>query len=107
MPFEKIAEQKIRAAMEAGEFDDLPGAGQPVDLEGYFALPHHLRAAYAVLKNANCAPEEVLLLRDVARLERAVADAGDASPELHRELEAARLKLSVAMERFRREARTT
>ena len=31
--FEKIAQQKIQEAVEAGEFDNLPNAGQKLDLE--------------------------------------------------------------------------
>lgn len=31
---ESMAERKIREAMERGEFDDLPGAGKPLDLRG-------------------------------------------------------------------------
>jgi hypothetical protein len=29
-PYETLPERLIREAMEAGEFDDLPGAGQPL-----------------------------------------------------------------------------
>lgn len=34
MAFERIAEQRIREAMRAGEFDNLPKAGSRIDLEG-------------------------------------------------------------------------
>ena len=33
MSFEKIAEEKIQEAVAAGEFDDLPGKGKPLDLD--------------------------------------------------------------------------
>ena len=62
MAFERIAEQRIREAMEAGDFDNLPNAGSRIDLEGYFSLPAHLRMAWSVLKSADCLPAEVLLL---------------------------------------------
>jgi len=29
--FEMLAEQKIQEAIERGEFDELPGAGKPLD----------------------------------------------------------------------------
>jgi hypothetical protein len=105
--FEKIAQQKIQAAMEAGEFDNLPNAGQPLDLDSYFALPAHLRMAYSVLKSANCVPEEVELLRETARLEAAYAAAADESARsrLASELERLRLRLAIALERHRVEAR--
>jgi hypothetical protein len=103
MGFEKLAEEKIREAMEAGEFDRLPNAGSPVDLESYFAMPGHLRMAYSILRNANCLPEEIHLLNEVARLERAVADATEREMQvrLSTELEAARLRLALALERLR------
>jgi hypothetical protein len=107
MLFEKLAERKIREAIEAGEFDRLPNAGQPISLDQYFSLPEHLRMAYSVLKNANCLPEEVHLLNDVARLESALA--GELEPvareRLLAELRDARLRLDVALERHRTESR--
>ena len=42
MPFSHIAEQRIREAMEQGHFDNLPGAGQPLNLEDYFSTPEDL-----------------------------------------------------------------
>jgi hypothetical protein len=104
MAFEKLAELKIREAMEAGEFDRLPNAGQPIRLDDYFSLPEHLRMAYSVLKSANCLPEEVHLLNDVARLESALAAAGDdaaARERLTSELRDARLRLDLAIGRHR------
>ena len=71
--FDKLVEQKIREAQEAGEFDDLEGAGRPVDLEAYFSTPEELRAGYALLKNAGVLPEEAVVIKElneaVARLE--------------------------------------
>ncbi len=32
-PFRDLAEQKIREAIARGEFDNLPGAGKPIDTE--------------------------------------------------------------------------
>ena len=71
--FDKLVEQKIREAQEAGEFDRLEGAGRPVNLEAYFNTPEELRAGYAVLKNAGVLPEEAAVLKELneatARLE--------------------------------------
>jgi hypothetical protein len=53
MPFSRIAESRIREAMEQGQFDNLPGAGQPLNLEEYFSTPEDLRMAYSILKNAS------------------------------------------------------
>ena len=71
--FDKLVEQKIREAQEAGEFDDLEGAGRPVNLEAYFNTPEEMRAGYALLKNAGVLPQEAVVLKElneaVARLE--------------------------------------
>ena len=71
--FDKLVEQKIREAQEAGEFDDLEGAGRPVNLEAYFNTPEGLRAGYALLKNAGVLPQEAVVVKELneaaARLE--------------------------------------
>jgi hypothetical protein len=103
MAFERVAEQKIREAIQAGEFDNLPNAGARLDLEEYFAMPEDVRMAYSVLKSANCLPEEVALLSDIARLEAAIPAEHDAhrKAELSNGLQDARLRLALALERRR------
>ncbi len=49
--WDKLVEQKIREAMKEGEFDDLPGTGQPLNLdENPFEDPS-LRMAHRLLRN--------------------------------------------------------
>jgi hypothetical protein len=104
--FERRAEQKIREAMDAGEFDNLPNAGSTLDLEPYFAMPAHLRMAHSILKSANCLPAEIELLNEVARLETAATNAVGAEEEagVAAELQQARLRLALALERLRTDA---
>ena len=101
MPFSRVAERRIQEAMQRGEFDNLPGVGKPLNLEEYFATPEDLRLAFSILKNANCAPAEVELMKEVSRLEHAVNDASDATTkqELQRTLAHRRTELAVALER--------
>ncbi|MDR2140744.1 MAG: DUF1992 domain-containing protein [Deltaproteobacteria bacterium] len=47
-----VAERKIQEAMAEGQFDNLPGRGQPQNLEDLSGLPEDLRLAYIVLKNS-------------------------------------------------------
>lgn len=48
-----LAERRIEEAIERGEFDELPGAGQPLDLDDLDPLlPEELRMACRILKNA-------------------------------------------------------
>jgi hypothetical protein len=106
MPFSHIAEKRIREAIAQGHFENLPGAGQPLNLEEYFSTPEEVRMAYSILKNARCAPAEVELLNEVSRLERAVAQTGDviARESLQRELTNRRTQLAIVFEhRSRRE----
>jgi hypothetical protein len=62
---ETIAEERIRAAQENGEFDDLPGSGRPLDLEDDAHVPPELRMAWRVLKNAGCLPPELEAEREI------------------------------------------
>lgn len=67
--FFKLAERRISEAMERGEFDDLDGRGQRLDLEEYFRTPAELRMAYKILKNADCVPPELDTKKEITRLE--------------------------------------
>ena len=101
--FDKLVEQKIREAQEAGEFDDLEGAGRPVNLEAYFNTPEELRAGYAVLRNAGVLPEEAAVLRELneaaARLE-ACRDERE-RPRLAAAVRDLKLKYDLLAERHR------
>jgi hypothetical protein len=79
MNWTKLAEDRIEEAISNGEFDHLPGKGQPIDLAEYFALPAAERAGAMVLKNANVVPPEVQLLKEIAGLETAISELEAAS----------------------------
>ena len=65
-----LAEKRIRAAMAEGAFDDLPGAGKPLELDDDALIPEELRLAYRILKNAGYVPEELQLRREIASIHR-------------------------------------
>jgi hypothetical protein len=67
-----IAEQKIREAAERGEFADLPGEGQPLDLAGDPLVPEDLRVAYRILKNAGFLPLTLEAQREIRDLEQLI-----------------------------------
>lgn len=75
--FDKIADQKIREAIENGEFEDLPGKGQPLNLEDDSHLPQDLRLAYKILKNADCLPPELELRNEIRTTEALLAGIQD------------------------------
>jgi len=63
--WESLIDQRIREAMEQGEFDDLPGKGEPVDTsENPFEDPE-LRLAHRVLRNAGFAPSWIEERKDI------------------------------------------
>src|SRR5208283_3932471 len=67
--FDKIAEKKIREAMDNGEFDDLPGKGKPLQLEDDRHIPQDIRLAHKILKNADCLPPELELRKEILTIE--------------------------------------
>ncbi|MEZ0344841.1 MAG: DUF1992 domain-containing protein [Caldimicrobium sp.] len=67
--FKKIAEERIREAMERGEFNDLELKGKPLELKEDPFVPEELKIAYRMLKNAGFLPKEVELRKEIAELE--------------------------------------
>ncbi len=80
--FAKLAENRIKEAMEAGEFDNLQGRGQPLNLEDDTHIPPELRMAYKILKNADCLPPELTLRQEVVQLQDLVAALPDEAEKL-------------------------
>ena len=66
---QRLAEERILAAIERGEFDDLPGHGKPIKLDDNTLVPEELRAAYRVLKNAGYIPPELELRKEIQHVE--------------------------------------
>jgi len=63
--WESLIDQKIREAMEQGEFDDLPGKGKPIDTsENPFEDPE-MRLAHRMLRNAGFAPSWIEERKDI------------------------------------------
>ena len=78
--FQRVVEERILEAQREGAFDNLPGKGQPLQLEDLSWVPEDLRVAYHILKNAHILPPEAELLKQIRTLEdllRYVADDGE------------------------------
>ena len=99
--FSKIAEQRIREAIEKGEFDHLENSGRPVKLEDETWIPEDLRPAYRVLKNAGCIPPELELRKEVLSL-RELIDTIDDDRERLRKIRELNFKLMKLGEMRRR-----
>ena len=81
--WEKIAENKIQEAAERGEFENLEGAGKPIDLEAYFKMPASVRAGYDLLYQNNVVPKPILLKKEIESL-RAQRDSISDPSERHK-----------------------
>ncbi len=66
--YAKIAEDRIRKAMEEGLFDNLPGAGIPLSLDDDSWVPEDLKLTYRILRNAGCIPPELEKRREIMNL---------------------------------------
>lgn len=75
--FDLIAEQRVAEAIARGEFDNLPGAGRPIELDDDSLVAPELRVAYRILRNAGYVPEEVRLLTELRSAEQLLAKAVD------------------------------
>jgi hypothetical protein len=80
--FTRLAENRILQAIEAGEFENLQGKGQPLKLEDDSHIPPELRMAYKILKNADCLPPELVLHQEVVNLQELVASMPDEAEKL-------------------------
>ncbi len=74
---QSISEERIRKAMENGEFDHLPGYGKPLKLDDLSAIPEELRMAFTVLKNAGYSPEEHALKQEMMSIESLLKSCDD------------------------------
>lgn len=72
----RLADKRIEDAMKEGEFDNLAGAGQPLDLE---PMPAEENArltwwAIRILKNNDFTPEEIVWRKAIDRLKSKLAN---------------------------------
>lgn len=74
-----IVERRISEAQARGEFDDLPGAGAPLELEDDLLVPEDLRVAYRILKNSGFLPPELEAHREIRAIEQLLSIVEDAA----------------------------
>ena len=99
--WDAIIEAKIAEAQRAGVFDNLPGAGKPLDLDEDKLVPEDIRMAYRILKNAGYVPAEILERRELADLRKLINATTADHPERRRAL------AKLALLETRMEARGT
>lgn len=104
MSLENFIEKQIQKAIQAGEFDNLEGAGKPLNLDDYFATPEDVRMGYSVLKSAKIVPEEVDRLKEIGELKEKIKTVNDETEKrnLTKILNEKILVFDILMERKKR-----
>lgn len=103
MSFNRFIEEQIQKAVSEGKFDNLPGAGKPVNLDDYFNTPEDVRLGYSILKNGDILPPQVELLREIGALkEKLAATKPDERKSLQKRINEKQLELDLINERYKR-----
>ena len=97
-------EERIREAIANGDFDNLEGAGKPLNLDDYFNTPEDVRMGYSVLKSAKTIPEELDRLKEIGGLKEQIKSSSDENQKkiLTKILNEKTLAFNLIMERNRR-----
>ncbi len=66
--FAQLAEERIKKAIEEGEFDQLKGRGKPLKQDDLSHVPEDLRMGYRLLKNSGFLPEELQINKELVTL---------------------------------------
>jgi hypothetical protein len=94
-----LVEQRIAVAHNRGEFDNLPGAGLPQQLDDDLLIPEEVRLANRVMKNAGVAPPALEQWRERNLMRRQARDVADTREQ--RRLRQRILALDMALESLR------
>ena len=104
MSLGNLIDKQIEEAIARGEFDNLEGAGKPINLDAYFATPADMRVGYSVLKSNKFVPEEVDRLKEIGELREKLSACADEEErkKLNKLLNDKTLALSIILERNKR-----
>lgn len=104
MSLGKLIDKQIEEAIARGEFDNLEGAGKPINLDAYFATPAEMRVGYSVLKSNKFVPEEIDRLKEIGELKEKVktCTGEEEKTRLTKLLNDKTLALSIILERNKR-----
>ena len=94
-----LVEQRIAAAAARGEFDDLPGAGAPLEFDDDLLVPEEVRIANRIMKNAGFVPPAIEHLRALHDLQDEFDKVAD--PAARCRIQAKMLALDMALESLR------
>ncbi len=98
--FRKIAEERIKEAMERGEFDNLELKGKPVELKEDPFVPEELRIVFRILKNAGFLPKEIELRKEIENLAQYLDEEHQIAYDRIKKLKALIFHLNQLKDRF-------
>ncbi|MHB9093931.1 MAG: DnaJ family domain-containing protein [Eubacteriales bacterium] len=100
----KIAEAKIKEAIQKGELKNLPGEGKPLvlDVPNPFEDPED-RMYNKIMKNLGLLPEEVEIQKEIEQLKMMIADCKQDEQKvlLKKKLEETKIRYNIIMEERR------
>ncbi len=104
MSLSRFIEEQISKAIGEGLFDNLKGAGKPLNLDDYFNTPEEQRIGYSLLKSGNIIPPEVEMLKEIKELKQQLASCSDESnrKQLRQAVNEKQLGLDLILERYKR-----
>ena len=104
MSLSKFIEEQISRGISEGLFDNLKGAGKPLNLDDYFNTPEELRIGYSLLKSGNIIPPEVEMLKEIRELKQQLASCSDEAKrkQLRQAVNEKQLGLDLILERYKR-----
>src|ERR1700738_5639579 len=97
-------ERLIEEWLAEQEGEELPGTGQPLNLDEYFSWPEDQRIGLFLLKNSGCVPLEVEQLREIKRLNDEIKRTKDEQVRaaLKRNMQEEHVGLNLRIEQSRR-----
>ena len=104
-----LAEEKIKAAIKKGDFDNLPGKGKPLQLEDLSQVPEELRTSYKIMKNVGMLPEEMQIKKEMVTLEDLIRQCEDEDlrADYERKLSEKTIRFHTLMEKRKLSASTS
>ena len=92
---DQLVERRITEAIARGDFEGLPGAGCPLEIDDDRLVPEELRVAWRIMKNAGLVPDELRLFAELRSAEQLLRQAREGDEHV-----AASARLRVLLERL-------
>jgi hypothetical protein len=96
-PLQRIGEQRLKEAVEAGHLDDFPGKGEPLDLEDLSRIAPEMRQSYMLLKGHGFVSEASQISGEIVSVHTLLKACRDDEERERLSTEQRRLRLRYSM----------